>query len=195
MKTDHINILAISGSTRKSSSNINLIKAIGLLTTESFSIRIFDGLTELPHFNPDLDYGQVPENEKVADFRKQLRDADAILICSPEYAVGVPGTLKNAIDWTVSTMEFSKKPVALITASTAGSRAHQSLLGTLLIIESKITEHTQLLISGIQAKLNSDFQITDGETLKQVNQLISSLKAIVKGEIQESELLPAPLPN
>lgn len=195
MRTDRINILAISGSTRKSSSNINLIKAIALLTAENFSVSIFDGLTELPHFNPDLDYGQVPEDEKVADFRKQLRDADAILICTPEYAVGVPGTLKNAIDWTVSTMEFSKKPVALITASTAGSRGHQSLLGTLLIIESKISTDTQLLISGIQTKLNSDFHITDEETLKKVNQLISSLTSIVKGKIQESELLPAPLLN
>lgn len=195
MRTAKINILAISGSTRKTSSNINLIKAIALLATETFSITIFEGLTELPHFNPDLDYGQVTEDANVAAFRKQLRDADAVLICTPEYAVGVPGTLKNAIDWTVSTMEFSKKPVALITASTAGSRAHQSLLGTLLIIESKISSATQLLISAIQTKLSSDLQITDEETLNKVRQLIRSLTEIVNGELPESGLLPAPLLN
>lgn len=195
MRTDQINILAISGSTRKSSSNLNLIKAIALLTTETFSITIFEGLTELPHFNPDLDYGQVAEDEKVAAFRKQLSAADAVLICTPEYAIGVPGTLKNAIDWTVSTMEFSKKPVALITASTSGTRAHQSLLGTLLIIESRISAATQLLISGIQTKLNSDLQITDEETLNKVNQLIRSLTEMVNGEFSESALLPAPLLN
>lgn len=195
MRTDKINILAISGSTRKNSSNINLIKAIALLTSESFSIAIFEGLTELPHFNPDLDYGQVAEDEHVAAFRKQLRDADAVLICTPEYAVGVPGTLKNAIDWTVSTMEFSKKPVALITASTAGKRAHESLLGTLLIIESRISSATQLLISGIQTKLNSELQITDDETLNKVMQLTGSLTEMVKGTLPEAELLPAPLLN
>lgn len=195
MRTAKINILAISGSTRKTSSNINLIKAIALLATEAFAITIFEGLTELPHFNPDLDYGQVAENENVASFRKQLRDADAVLICTPEYAAGVPGSLKNAIDWTVSTMEFSKKPVALITASTAGNRAHQSLLGTLLIIESKISSATQLLISAIQTKLNSDLQITDEETLNKVNQLLLSLVEIVNGAVPESGLLPAPLLN
>lgn len=195
MRTAKIKILAISGSTRKTSSNINLIKAIALLATETFAITIFEGLTELPHFNPDLDYGQAPENEKVASFRKQLREADAVLICTPEYAVGVPGSLKNAIDWTVSTMEFSKKPVALITASTAGSRAHQSLLGTLLIIESKISSATQLLISAIQTKLNSDLQLTDEDTLNKVNQLILSLTEIVNGTVPESGLLPAPLLN
>ena len=195
MTTDKINILAISGSTRKSSSNLNLIKAIALLASETFAIHIFEGLTELPHFNPDLDYGQVAEDENVAAFRKQLRDADAVLICTPEYAVGVPGSLKNAIDWTVSTMEFSKKPVALITASTAGTRAHQSLLGTLLIIESRISPDTQLLIPGIQTKLNSDLKITDEETLNKVNQLIYALTDLVNGVFPETELLPAPLLN
>lgn len=108
-----INILAISGSTRKNSSNGNLIKAIAALTTDIFTIEIFEGINMLPHFNPDLDYGKVEEDLQVANFRRKVSAADAILICTPEYAVGVPGSLKNAIDWTVSTMNFSKKPVAL----------------------------------------------------------------------------------
>lgn len=187
--TDKRKILAISGSTRKSSSNLNLIKAIADLTSETFVVNIFEGLSNLPHFNPDSDNENV--SETVTDFRRQLRDADGILICTPEYAIGVPGTLKNAIDWTVSTMEFSKKPVALITASLSGEKAHQSLLGTLLIIEAQMTADTQLLISFIKTKVNDDFKITDKKTLNSVIQLIQSLTEIITKE--NTSLLAAPI--
>lgn len=97
-----------------------MIKAIAHLTSETFDEKIFEGLFNLPHFNPDLDNENV--FELVKDFRRQLREADGVLICTLEYAIGVPGTLKNAIDWTVSKMGFSKKPVALITASLSGKK-------------------------------------------------------------------------
>jgi NAD(P)H-dependent FMN reductase len=90
--------------------------------------------------------------------------------------MGVPGTLKNAIDWTVSSMEFSKKPVALITASSMGQKAHESLLETLRIIESSITENTQLLISHVRTKL-SEGKISDEDTLKKILLLISSFES------------------
>ena len=187
--TDKIKILAISGSTRKSSSNLNLIKGIADLTSEIFITTIFDGLSGLPHFNPDLDNENVPE--QVTNFRRQLREADGILICTPEYAIGVPGTLKNAIDWTVSSMEFSKKPVALITASLSGEKAHNSLLGTLLIIEAKMTTDTQLLISSVKTKVSSESKIIDHETLNSINKLIQSLIEMIRNE--KEELLSAPI--
>ncbi|PSL45339.1 NAD(P)H-dependent FMN reductase [Chitinophaga niastensis] len=186
--TDKIKILAISGSTRKSSSNHLLIKAIADLAADKFEVSLFEGLTDIPHFNPDLDNGNAPA--QVVDFRKQLDAADAILICTPEYAIGVPGTLKNAVDWTVSSMQFSKKPVALVTAGTSGFKAHQSLLGTLLIIEAKITNETQLVISGVKTKMNEQGIITNEETLDGVNKLIASLAGIVDNSV--TELLPAP---
>lgn len=184
-----IKLLAISGSTRKASSNLNLIKAIADLTSEIFITTVFDGLSELPHFNPELDNENVPH--EVTDFRKQLREADGILICTPEYAIGVPGTLKNAIDWTVSSMEFSKKPIALITASLSGEKAHNSLLGTLLILEARMTENTQLLVSFVKTKVNSDCRITDIETLNSINKLTQSLTELIRNE--KEELLSAPI--
>jgi len=187
--TDKLKILAISGSTRKSSSNLNLIKAIADLSLGSFVISIFKGLTELPHFNPDLDNENVPH--QVTNFRRQIREADAVLFCSPEYAIGVPGTLKNAIDWTISSMDFSQKPVALITASLSGEKAHNSLLGTLLIIEAKMTIDTQLLISSVKKKVGSDCKILDAETLDAINKLMQSLIEIIKNE--KEELLAAPI--
>lgn len=117
-------ILAISGSTRVNSTNLNVINAFINLTKDIFEVEIYNKISELPHFNPDLDTLDV--SSKVTDFRKLINDSDGVLICTPEYAMGVPGTLKNAIDWTVSSCEFNKKPTALITASTMGEK------GTLL---------------------------------------------------------------
>jgi len=157
-------ILAIPGSTRQRSSNLSLINAIAELFRDSLEIEIFRGLAEIPHFNPDLDT-EIPPTA-VADFRNQLRHSDGILICTPEYAMGVPGSLKNAIDWTVSSMEFSHKPVALITASSSGQKAHVSLLDTLKVIESDIPDDSQLLVSFVQTKVKGH-KIVDQVTLDQ----------------------------
>jgi NAD(P)H-dependent FMN reductase len=166
-------IIAISGSARKNSANLRLIKAIERLA-EKFDITDFEDLTRLPHFNPDLDTAQPPE--AVSNFRSRLKKADGVLICTPEYAMGVPGTLKNALDWTVTSGEFSGKPVALITASTSGRKAHESLLGTLEVIEARIIEDTQYLISFIQVKLNAENTITDEETKEGLQKLIRAFE-------------------
>ncbi len=147
-------ILAISGSTRVQSSNLNLIKAIEVLGAEDFSFIFFNSLASIPHFNPDNDNENPPR--EVTSFRAAIVEAHGVLICTPEYAMGVPGTLKNAIDWTVSSCEFSHKSVLLITASSLGEKAHESLLGTLRIIEADLPDETQLLISFIQTKLSKE---------------------------------------
>ena len=168
-------ILAISGSTRQKSSNNDLIQA--LIRLSPHHITIFKGIDELPHFNPDLDIEPAPE--KIAAFRQQLREADAILICTPEYAMGVPGTLKNAIDWIVSSCEFSHKPTALITASSLGQKAHASLLETLKIIETRITDDTQLVISHIKTKISFNGEITDVITLESVKKVLLALDTLI----------------
>jgi NAD(P)H-dependent FMN reductase len=170
--TDRKKVIAISGSARKNSANLRLIKAIDELTKEKFDTTVFDGLTELPHFNPDLDTEHPPET--VDNFRKLIKNSDGILICTPEYAMGVPGTLKNALDWIVSSGEISGKPVALITASTSGLKAHESLLGTLQIIDARINDATQYLISFIQVKLNSENKIIDEQTMSDIQKLIGA---------------------
>lgn len=173
-----MHILAISGSTRRQSANGQLIQAIAAMHAGSHTINVYDGLDTLPHFNPDTD----PAPPAVVAFRDKVREADAVLICTPEYAMGVPGTLKNALDWTVASMEFSGKPVALITASLSGEKAHQSLLGTLLVIESKMTTDTQLLISYIKSKLGSDGTIKNDATADNIKQLMAALEDIVTGK-------------
>lgn len=163
-------IIAICGSTKANSSNLKLIKAIAALSSTLFDVTIFNDIASIPHFNPDR-LAEPPA--EVTDFRKLLNEADGILICTPEYAMGVPGSLKNAIDWTVSSMEFSKKPTALITASSLGHKAHASLLETLKIIEADVTDDTQLVISYINIKVN-DTGITDEPTKEQVLKLMDA---------------------
>lgn len=170
-------VLAISGSTRERSSNRNLIQAIEALAEDRFTIHLYTGLADLPHFNPDLD-GDIPL-PRVQDFRDQVRSADGVLICTPEYAMGVPGSLKNAIDWTVSSMEFSGRPVALITASSSGQKGHRSLIDTLQVIEARMVPDTQLLISFVKTRVNSEGRITDDTTKEAVIRLIDAFAALM----------------
>lgn len=162
-------ILAINGSTRAHSTNHYLIKAIQEHSEGLLEINIFNRIDHLPHFNPDLDYDDPPQ--EVVGFRSLLKAADGLLICTPEYAMGIPGTLKNAIDWTVSSCEFSHKPTALITASTSGIKSHAALLDVLNIIEANITEGTQLLISHVKSKVDAQ-GIKDQNTLTDIKALI-----------------------
>src|SRR5689334_5497653 len=149
-------ILAIPGSLRLTSSSNHILNAVVSTASAEASVEIFDGVGKLPHFN---DPAEAPEI--VAGFRNKIREADAVLICTPEYAFGVPGSLKNALDWTVSSGEFVNKPVALITASTSGEKAHESLLNTLTALSAKTYSETNLLISFIRSKLDGNGQIKD----------------------------------
>ena len=183
--TQRKKILAISGSTRTSSANLNIIRHISELCRDTADIRIFQGLTEIPHFNPDIDNDLPPT--AVSEFRQQLKESDGVLICTPEYAMGVPGTLKNAIDWTVSSCEFSHKPVALITASSVGQNGHRSLLETLRIIECDIPEESQLLISFVKTKMNGEGEISDAATLQNVQRLMASLIMTIEDKSKKHE--------
>lgn len=177
--SDKKSVFAICGSTRAASANLHLINAIALLTADKLEFDVYNGIAALPHYNPDLDHNNPPE--AVLYFRQKLRAADGVLICTPEYAMGLPGSLKNALDWTVSSMEFSGKPVLAITAATSGEKAHQSLLGTLNIIEAK-TADTSLLIPFIKTKLNNQHQITDEPTLQQVKEALRHFVAVLNQE-------------
>jgi len=173
-------VIAICGSTKANSSNLKLIYAIAKMAQGKFDISVFRDIASVPHFNPDLDNDAPPA--AVVEFRNMLRASDGILICTPEYAMGVPGSLKNAIDWTVSSMEFSQKPTALITASSLGQKGHASLIETLKIIEAKTTDETQLLIPYINAKINADCDITDENTTAAIISLIDRLEILLDNQ-------------
>jgi chromate reductase, NAD(P)H dehydrogenase (quinone) len=154
-------ILAIPGSLRSNSASNQILNAVVSLSQKSLEFEIFDGLGELPHFN---DPAETPLT--VAAFREKIKHADAVLIVTPEYAFGIPGSLKNALDWTVSSGEFVNKPVGLITASSSGEKGHAALLLVLSAISANVIDKASLLIPFVRTKIDSQGTLKD-ETLKQ----------------------------
>ena len=166
-----IKILGISGSLRSNSSATAILNVVSGLVPGNVEFTIYNGLAEIPAFN---DSNEVPE--PVAHFIELLSEAEGIFFCIPEYAFGVPGALKNALDWTVSSSTaFPGKPVALITAATGGDKAHAAFLLTLKAISSKIPEGATLLLSFIRSKLNEKNEVKDIATLNSIRVVINSL--------------------
>ena len=110
-------ILGICGSLQARSGNLALLHAAAMSMPGGVEFVLFDGLRELPHFNPDIDAAEAPES--VTRWRLALAQSDAVLIASPEYGFSLPGALKNAIDWVIGSGELEGKTVA-ITAAVAG---------------------------------------------------------------------------
>lgn len=162
MQAKTIKILAITGSTRKNSSNFKILKYISEHIKKEFEVEIFEDLDQIPHFNPDLDHENPPENVKV--LRDKISKADGVIICTPEYVFSLPGSLKNALEWCVSTTIFLNKKIGLITASASGEMAHDQLSLLMKTLEAKFDENTQLLISGIRGKVNEEGKIINDET-------------------------------
>lgn len=128
-------ILALSGSLRAASSNTAALRAAALLAPAGVEIAVYASLGDLPHFNPDL---EDSEPAVVTEFRARVREADGLMISSPEYAHGVPGVMKNALDWLVGGSEFIDMPVALINATPPATWAQASLTETLTVMSAHI---------------------------------------------------------
>jgi chromate reductase len=139
-----VRMLAISGSLRQGSSNTALIEAAARLARSPVHIAVFYGLAAIPPFNPDLDEAGTPG--VVSGFRSLAAACDALMISSPEYAHGVPGVVKNALDWLVGSGELVGKPVALLNASTRATRAWASLAETLTVMSARVILDASLTI-------------------------------------------------
>ncbi|MET0945209.1 MAG: NADPH-dependent FMN reductase [Flavobacterium sp.] len=169
-----IKILAITGSTRKNSSNHKILKYISENIKPEFEVEIFEDLDELPHFNPDLDTENAPE--KIISFRNKIAQADGIIICTPEYVFSLPGSLKNALEWCVSTIILSKKKVGLITASASGEMAHDQLILIIRTLEAQFEDENLLLIQGVRGKIDEEGKIINDETLAALNKFITNFE-------------------
>jgi chromate reductase len=139
-------LFAISGSLRTNSANTAVLQAASLIAPPVVEITLYDGLGQLPHFNPDLDGDGVAP--PVTDFRRRVQQADGVIFSVPEYAHGVPGTLKNALDWLVGSGEFVGKPVALFNASSRGAYAQAQLTETLTVMTARVLPGVTLPLTG-----------------------------------------------
>lgn len=144
-------ILAISGSLRAASLNTALLRAAARLAPADIAVELFGGLGNLPLFNPDI---EATEPAVVANFRAQLLAADAVLIASPEYAHGITGAMKNALDWMVGCEVFVHKPVALLNASPRAVHAQASLKEILSVMSARIVEEASITLPIIGSGLD-----------------------------------------
>ena len=142
----------------------------------SWEVTLYTNLTELPYFNQDVTNEQAPQSVK--DFRKAIERADGILICTPEYVFSLPGILKNALEWTVSTTLFTEKPAMLITASSSGQKAHESLLLVMNTLGVKTNEELCLLISGVRSKLDAQGNVTSDDLKKQLAEMVAAFNRL-----------------
>jgi len=182
MQINTIKILSISGSLRPNSSNHSILQFIAANAPVGVEFTIHDGIDLLPHFNPALDTEDAPE--QVARLRTAIGEANGVIICTPEYAFGVPGSLKNAFDWTVSSGSFNTKPAAIITASSSGEKAHAALLNIFTALGAKVNKDATLLVSYMRTKVNAEGTVTDEATR---NALTNALEALLT-EIRDSNI-------
>ncbi|OLP61838.1 FMN reductase [Xaviernesmea oryzae] len=126
-------LLAISGSARRLSTNTALLVALQGVAPGHITLDVFDGIGDLPVFSADLEGPARPAS--VDDFMQRIAESDGLLICSPEYIRGIPGGLKNAIDWLVSGEQIVGKPIALVHASHRGD----DMLAALRLVLSTVS--------------------------------------------------------
>jgi NAD(P)H-dependent FMN reductase len=140
-------ILCVSGSLQRRSKNGELLLVASRTAPPGVDLVLFDGLRDLPHFNPDIDADEIPDS--VHRWRQALAASDAVLIASPEYGFSLPGSLKNAIDWVIGSGELEGKVVALTAAVPGPERGHhglQALRDTLSAVRARIVGGEPILI-------------------------------------------------
>jgi chromate reductase, NAD(P)H dehydrogenase (quinone) len=142
-----LHMLAVCGSLRASSKNRALLEAAQLLAPANTLITLDWSLATLPHFNPDLDtldgLTLPPEARR---WRERVGEANGVLISSPEYAHGIPGVLKNALDWLVSSTSFPGKPVALLGASAMSVYAPAQLREILTTMNARFVDEASIAL-------------------------------------------------
>jgi|SRR5580700_4926175 chromate reductase len=184
-----MNILALSGSRRAASINTALLRSAARIAPPACKVTLFASLGELPLFNPDLE-ATLPA--LVGALRQAVGLADALLIASPEYAHGVSGTMKNALDWLVSYEGFVDKPVAVFNSSPRAHLAHDALLEILRTMSARIIREACVVIPLLGSGLDEEGMIRDPAIAGSVRGAIQNLRAAVSHGILPGPSFPVP---
>jgi chromate reductase len=172
-------LLAISGSLRAGSSNTALLQAARLVAPSDVEVVLYEGLADLPAFNPDLD---AMDGERLPEAVRELRalvgSADGILICSPEYAHGIPGSLKNLLDWLVGSVEFPFKPVALLKANAHSVHAQAQLVEVLTTMNARVVEEASVTVVLPRRGMSASQIAADHELASQIRATLGALTMI-----------------
>jgi len=145
--------IAFSGSLRARSSNTELLRAAQRLAPASLEVMLYRRLHELPHFNADFDAASIPV---VAELTQLVKESDAVIVSSPEYAFGVPGSLKNAFDWLVGGDAFVHKPFVLLGASSRSTTSRAAWVKTLTAMSGVMIETASITLPLLGTNLDAD---------------------------------------
>jgi chromate reductase len=173
-------ILGLAGSLRRESYNRALLRAAAGLAPPAAAIEVFERLGEIPPYNDDARLRGLPD--PVADLWQAVATADALLVATPEYNYGVPGVLKNALDWISrppAESPLRHKPVAIMGASTGNfgtARAQLALRQTFQFIESYVLLKPEVMVFKAAERFDDDGELTDEATREQV---VAQLRALV----------------
>jgi chromate reductase len=181
-----VGVLLVSGSLREGSTNTAVLRTARALAAPDVEATLFDGLAALPHFNPDDDAQGAVLHPAVAGMRRAVAGADALLLCTPEYAGALPGALKNLLEWTIGDAGTYGKPVAWINAAgpaapTAAADAHASLRTVLRYAGADIVEAACVRIPIARQDVGPDGLIADEETRAAVATALTRLVDQVRG--------------
>lgn len=165
-------ILLLSGSLRAMSTNTSLLRTATALADDAV---LYDRMGQLPHFDPDDDV--EPLHPEVQYLRDTIQAADAIVICMPEYAGAMPGSFKNALDWTVGSMVMNAKPTAVVNVSAVGaSKAQQSLLTVLGYVMVDLVAAASVHIPVQRQHVGDDGLIDDPTVRRQIVDMLAALR-------------------
>ncbi len=176
-------ILAISGSLRRGSHNTSLLQAAAELLGPGDELELWQGLREVPPYDQDDDVEPAPA--AVAELRRAVASADAVLIATPEYNSSVPGALKNALDWAsrpLATNVFRNKPVAALASSAGmfgGVWAAAELRKVLAAMGARVVE-VEVAVGRVQERLDADGRLVDDEVREQLREALAALTAQVE---------------
>jgi chromate reductase, NAD(P)H dehydrogenase (quinone) len=174
-------LLAISGSLRRVSTNTAALEAMSRLAPEGVKVLLYRDLAQLPPFNPDDDIEERPKPEPVESLRALVGASDALVIAAPEYARGVPGALKNALDWLVASETIAAKPVALLNTSPRAFHAQASLRETLSTMAARVVPEAfaDLPLGG--KLVTADQILADPANARRLKEAIEALIGALQG--------------
>jgi NAD(P)H-dependent FMN reductase len=171
-------ILGLCGSLRAQSSNLALLRAAEGQLPPGSSLTLFNGLASLPAFNPDQE--SAGAHALVRDWQAALRACDALLISTPEYAHGIPGALKNALDWVVGSGELVGKPVGVLTLAYGGPKPNfvqAQLVEVLRAMDARVPDAAVVNFSGSKQRLQPDGRGLDAAERAVLGELLAALGA------------------
>lgn len=182
MSTEPIRVLGISGSLRRGSFNTAALRAAQEMAPAGLVIEPFD-LAPVPLYNEDIYEKGFPH--AVEEFRRRIKEADALLIATPEYNYSVPGVLKNAIDWASRPPDqpFDGKPMAIFGASpsfTGTARAQYHLRQVFIYLNGLILNRPEVFITAAHTKFDGEGRLTDEKTREHVRGLLGSFEEWVR---------------